>query len=184
MSLYFITGNPDKFREAQSIIPSLEQLDIDLPEIQSLDPHEIIKAKLDSARSMQEGEFVVEDTSLYFEGLNGLPGPFIKWFYKTVGNEGMYQMCRVFDNYSARADVLLGYIDNSGLVSYFSGSINGVIVPPQGEFGFGWDPIFLPEGSDKTFAEIKQEEKDVFSMRRMAFEKMAEYLDSEKPSSR
>ncbi|MCA9397311.1 non-canonical purine NTP pyrophosphatase [candidate division WWE3 bacterium] len=182
MSLYFITGNQDKFQEAQSIIPSLEQLDIDLPEIQSLDPYEIIKAKLESAKQEQDGEFVIEDTSLYFDGLNGLPGPFIKWFYKTVGNEGMYQMCEAFDNFAARADVLLGYTDTSGTVNYFVGSIKGTIVAPRGESGFGWDPIFLPEGSDKTFAEIKQEEKNVFSMRRIAFEKMAEYLNSDKNS--
>ena len=177
MSLYFITGNKYKFQEAQAIIPSLEQLDIDLPEIQSLDPHEIIKNKLETAKQHHDGEFIVADTSLYFDALNGLPGPYIKWFLETVGNEGMYQMCGAFGKFNARAEVLLGYLDKSGLVTYYSGSISGVIVSHRGEHGLGWDPIFQPEGSDKTFAELKAEKKSDYSMRRIAFEELAGYLD-------
>lgn len=69
MPLYFITGNKGKFAEVQSILGNAEVLDIDLLEIQSLDAHEIIKAKLEEAQKHQVGEFIVEDTSLYFEAL-------------------------------------------------------------------------------------------------------------------
>ena len=78
MSLHFITGNKGKLLEVQSILGDVTALDIDLAEIQSLDAHEIIKAKLDEARKHHNGQFIVEDTSLYFEALNGLPGPLIK----------------------------------------------------------------------------------------------------------
>ena len=67
----------------------MEQSDIDLTEIQSVDPKEIIEHKLNEAKKHMKGNLVVEDTSLYFEALNGLPGPLIKWFLKTVGNEGL-----------------------------------------------------------------------------------------------
>ena len=87
MSLYFITGSKGKFTEVQFIIPNLKQLNIDLPEIQELDARKIIEAKLQSAFEHHAGEFIVEDTSLYLDCLNGLPGPLIKWFIKTIKNE-------------------------------------------------------------------------------------------------
>jgi inosine/xanthosine triphosphate pyrophosphatase family protein len=80
MKIQFITGNKNKFAEAQKIISNLEQLDVDLPEIQEIDAKKVIEAKLQEARNLFEGEFVVEDTSLYLDCLNGLPGPLIKWF--------------------------------------------------------------------------------------------------------
>lgn len=83
--IYFITGNKNKFEEVRAILPDAEQLDIDLPEIQEIDAHGIIRAKLHAAFAHEEGEFIVEDLSFYLECLNGLPGPLIKWFLKTIG---------------------------------------------------------------------------------------------------
>ena len=75
MKFYFITGNKGKFEEAKAIIPKLEQLDIELPEVQEIDPKQIIKAKLFAAFEHKMEEFIVEDTSLSFECLNGLNIP-------------------------------------------------------------------------------------------------------------
>jgi len=94
MALYFITGNKNKFAEVSAILPSVEQIDIDLPEVQDIDAKEIIKAKLLEALNHKQAKFIVEDTSLYFNCLNGLPGPLIKWFMKTVGNEGLFNMVK------------------------------------------------------------------------------------------
>ncbi len=171
MTLYFITGNKGKLAEVQSILGNVEALDIDLPEIQSLDAHEIIKAKLEEAKKHQTGEFIVEDTSLYFEGLKGLPGPLIKWFMKTVGNEGLYKMAGAFGNPNAEAKTIIGYSNAQGEISFHEGTIKGTIVAPRGE-GFGWDPIFQPEGYSKTFGELSAEEKNSFSMRKIALEKL------------
>ena len=175
MSLYFITGNKGKLAEVQSILGDVEALDIDLPEIQSLDAHEIIQAKLEEAQKHQKGEFIVEDTSLYFEALNGLPGPLIKWFMKTIGNDGLYKIAESFGNFNAEAKTMIGYSDAEGKIEFFEGNIKGTIVPPRGE-GFGWDPIFQPEGYDKTFGELSVEEKNSFSMRKVAMEKLKNYL--------
>jgi len=175
MTLYFITGNKGKLAEVQSILGDVESLDIDLPEIQSLDAHEIIEAKLKEAQKHQTGEFIVEDTSLYFEGLNSLPGPLIKWFMKTVGNEGLYKMSEAFGNFNAEAKTIIGYSDTQKNISFYEGNIKGTIVTPRGE-GFGWDPIFQPEGYDKTFGELSAEEKNSFSMRKIAVEKLKEFL--------
>jgi len=176
MALYFITGNKNKLAEIKTIIPDVEMLDIDLPEIQDIDAHTIIKAKLESARAHQQGEFIVEDTSLYLEGLNGLPGPLIKWFLKTVGNEGLYKMAQAFGNFKAQAKTIIGYSSHAGEVEFFEGVVNGTMVQPRST-GFGWDPVFLPEGQTQTFAEMGGELKNTMSMRAIAAQKLKEHLN-------
>ena len=176
MTLYFITGNKNKFLEVSSIIKDVKQLDLDLPEIQSLDPQEVIKAKLDEAVKHQKGEFIVEDTSLFLDGLNGLPGPLIKWFMQTLGNNGIYNIVEKLGNYSAEARTVIGYTDGKN-IEFFEGSVKGQIVKPTAPTNFGWDPLFQPEGYDKSFAQMTKEEKNKISMRRIAAEKLKVYLN-------
>lgn len=175
--IYFITGNKNKFEEVKSMLPHIEQLDIDLPEIQEIDPHEIIKAKLEKALDHKEGEFIVEDTSLYSEGLNGLPGPLIKWFMKTLGNEGLANLVEKIGNNGAEAKTIIGYAKDQEEIYFFEGVIKGKIVKPQGDSNFGWDPIFMPEGYSQTFAEISKEEKNKISMRKIAATKLKDFLE-------
>lgn len=179
MKIYFITGNKNKFEEVKSILPHVEQLDIDLPEIQEVDAKEILKAKLLEALNHKKAEFIVEDTSLYLKCLNGLPGPLIKWFMKTIGNEGLYNIIAKFGNAKAEAKTIIGYAKNSEEIYYFEGTIGGKIVSPSGKSGFGWDPIFQPDNNSKSFAEMSQEEKNKISMRRIAVNKLKEFLKPE-----
>lgn len=177
MKIVFLTGNKNKFEEAKRIIPNLEQSDIDLVEIQSLDPKEIITKKLEEAEKVMSGNLVVEDTSLYLNCMNGLPGPLIKWFLKTVDNDGLAKIAESFGNTKATAKVIIGFSKEDGTTEFFEGITEGNIVKPRGETNFGWDPIFEPVGYDKTFAELGQEEKDKISMRKIAFQKLAEFID-------
>lgn len=176
MTLHFITGNKNKLFEAQSVIPGVEQLDINLPEIQEIDAHKIIEAKLQEAFNRHDGEFIVEDTSLYLACLNGLPGPLIKWFMKAIDVGGLADLAERFNNQEAEAKTIIGYARNKDDIKYFEGVIKGKIVHPRGETKFGWDPIFQPEGYDKTFAEMGIEEKNTISMRRLAMNKLDNYL--------
>jgi inosine triphosphate pyrophosphatase len=179
MTLFFLTGNKNKLDEVRRIIPEIKQKDIDLPEIQEIDAHKIIKEKLIQAlKSSATGdEFVVEDTSLYLDCLNGLPGPLIKWFLTTIKNEGLYEICKRFDNYNAEAKTLVGYSKGSE-IKFFEGTAKGKITRPEIPTSFGWDSIFIPDGFEKTFAEMSREEKNKISMRGLAFMKLREYLDS------
>lgn len=176
MALYFLTGSRDKVAEMRAILGDVEQLDIDLPEVQEIDAHKIIEAKLVEAQKHHQGALIVEDTSLYLDALGGLPGPLIKWFMKTVGNEGLFKMVQAFDNYGAEAKTIMGYADGTGGLEFFEGTVYGTIVEPRGAKGFGWDPIFEPRGTGKTFAELSAEEKNTYSMRRLAAEKLKEFL--------
>ena len=176
MKLTFLTGNKGKFEEASKIIPGLLQNDNDLPEIQSLDSHDVISSKLEWARNNTKGFIIVEDGSLSIDCLNGLPGPLIKWFSKALGNEGIYNIVSKFDNPNAQAKVVVGLLEDHSKISYFEGVVKGRIVAPRGEQGFGWDPIFQPNGYEKTFAEMDQNEKNIISMRKIALEKVNSYL--------
>lgn len=179
MSLYFITGNESKFAELSSFIPDLQRLSLDLPELQSLDPKEVIAAKLEAARLLRpDDSFIVEDTSLFFDALNGLPGPFIKWFEKSLSYDGLASLVQGKDA-AATATVSIGYLPKGALKPvFFEGSIRGSIVPPRGKSGFGWDVIFVPQGYDETFAQLGQDVKDSLSMRRIAAERLKAFLDA------
>lgn len=169
MKLIFVTGNKGKFTEAKQIIDNLEQVDIDLAEIQSLDSKEIILHKLEEAEKKVDGSLIVEDSSLSFECLSGLPGPLIKLFIKTIGNEGLVKMVKSLGNSKAVASVVIGYRCGD-VTEFFEGVIEGVITEPRGDNGFGWDAIFQPINKDKTFAEMTFEEKNEISMRKIAFQ--------------
>ena len=175
--IYFITGNQGKLEEAKSIISDIEAYDIDLPEIQEIDAHAIIKEKLLEGLKHKDAQLIVEDTSLYLDALGGLPGPLIKWFMKTIGNEGLYNIAEKLGNNKAQAKTIIGYAITKENIEYFEGVIEGEIVPPTGDKGFGWDPIFKPNGHSKTFAEMDADEKNSLSMRKVAFAKLAEALE-------
>ena len=178
--IYFITGNKNKFEEVKIILPEVEQLDIDLPEIQEIDAKEIIKEKLLEALKHKKGEFIVEDTSLYLDSLHGLPGPLIKWFLQTIGNEGLANLADKLGNDKAVAKTIIGYAKSQGDIHFFEGVINGKIVSPRGKTNFGWDPIFLPDSHKKTFAEMSREEKNKISMRRNALNKLKKFMQLQK----
>lgn len=177
-TLYIVTGNKGKLAEVKSVIPYVEQLDIDLPEIQEINPKKVIEAKLLEASKHYGGEFIVEDTSLYFDCLNGLPGPLIKWFAKSLGNDGLYGLAEKYGDFGAEAKTMIGFMEKSGDIHYFEGTLCGEIVPPNGSSGFGWDPIFKPDGYPVSLAELDPAEKNEISMRRTALDALNDYLCS------
>ena len=180
MPLIFVTGNKDKFEEVRSILGiPLERSDIELPEIQSLDAKEVLREKLSAAEKHAHGEYIVEDTSLYLECLSGaLPGPFVKWFEKGIGNGRIAEMAERMGDDRAEAKTLIGYINAKGEMHFFEGSARGKIVAPRGDKDFGWGPIFQPEGYEKTFGEMDRAEKHTLSMRGIAARKLKDFLES------
>jgi len=175
--LYFITWNKNKFSEVKAILLDVEQLEINLPEIQEIDPYKIIQAKLIEARKHHDGEFIVEDTSLYMDCLNGIPWPLIKWFLEKIGNEWLFQIAEKFHNYKVVAKTLIWYSNQNWEINFFEWAINWKMTKPQAETNFGRDPIFIPDWYDCSFAEITKEEKNKISHRRLALDKLKEFLD-------
>ena len=175
--LTFITGNQAKAKYLSDYfhIP-VDHIKLDLPEIQSTDLKTIVEDKAKRAFEIVKSPVIVEDVSLVFHEMKALPGPLIKWFLETLGNEGLCQLVSGFKNKQATAEVMFAICDETG-VNTFSGSIQGSIADiPRGEMGFGWDPVFIPDGYDKTWAEMTDDEKHETSMRKIALEKMSGFL--------
>ena len=175
--IHFATGNADKFRLVSSLLPMpVHQVVLDLPERQALDAREVIEAKARDAYRQLGKPVLVQDTALHVEAWGGLPGALIVWFLQTVGNEGICRMMRGWENRSAVAVFAVGFYDGMAFRCFTSEIAGRIVDGPRGEHGFGWDPIFAPDGHDKTFAEMTDEERAAVSMRRRAFEQFRDYL--------
>ena len=184
-----VTGNKKKYEEIKAIfekeIPKykLERIDIDLPELQSDNSKTIVEGKLQAA--LKTGQFnsliMLEDTSLEFDAMDGLPGPFIKFFLQKLKPEGLNNLLAGFQNKNAKAVCTFGLVrpedvGNPSNFQYFPGEVKGKIVPPRGDPSFGWDPVFLPDGHNQTFAEMSAETKNSISHRSIALNKLIEFL--------
>ncbi|OGZ48532.1 MAG: hypothetical protein A3F26_03120 [Candidatus Ryanbacteria bacterium RIFCSPHIGHO2_12_FULL_47_12b] len=179
MVITFITGNPSKAEQlGRHLDYPIEHRKLDLPEIQSLDLREIIKHKAKEAYKQIQAPVLVEDTSLTFNALGRLPGQLIKWFLTELDNDGLCKLLDRYEDHSALAEVCFGFYDGDELKT-FEGQAKGTIAKtPKGERGFGWDPIFIPDGRAKTWGEMDHEEQKETSMRRIALKKLEAYLKS------
>lgn len=190
--IVFVTGNSDKLKEVTAILGdvfAVVQQDIDLPELQG-EPEEISKEKCRLAAAQVNGPVLVEDTSLCFNALGGLPGPYMyvllnclvlncfsKWFLKKTGHQGLNNLLSAYEDKSAYAQCSFGFSagpDSEPIV--LSGKCHGIIVPARGPNSFGWDPVFQPDGYETTFAEMNSSIKNRMSHRALALDKVKDYL--------
>lgn len=180
--IYFATGNAGKAREVENILGiPVHQIKIDLREVQALDVRDVIEDKARDAYHQTGKPVLVEDTALRFDAWGGMPGALVSWFMKTVGNEGLCRMMQAWDNRQAMATTMIGYFDGRDFYG-FTGQIEGKVVrEPRGDMGFGWDAVFEPAGSAKTFAEMTSAEKDAISMRKRAVEEFRRFLNQKNP---
>ena len=151
---------------------------VDLPELQG-DPAEIAREKCRIAAQQVGGACFTEDTCLYFSALNGMPGPYIKWFLEKCGFQGLNQMLSGFTDKSATASTLLAFTmgGKNDDVMVFEGKTKGKIVPARGPLDFGWDPIFEPdEGNGKTYAEMEKSAKNEISHRGRAIANFCQFI--------
>lgn len=176
--IYFVTGNANKFRELQAIFPghlSLKTHELDLPEIQSMDSAEIVRDKLERAYAVIKKPVIVDDVAAELAHLNGLPGPFIKYFEKTLGKDALWQMVGHTDNHAVLISCTMGYYDGNKH-RIVRGEVRGRVVPPRGENGFGFDFVFVPEGETRTAAEMSFDEKNKISHRALAAQELVKLL--------
>ncbi|HET7272713.1 MAG TPA: non-canonical purine NTP pyrophosphatase [Rubrobacter sp.] len=181
MKAIFVTTNEHKRREVQEILGvELERADLDLPEIQAIDPAEVATEKARAAREVlgKPGlPVLVEDSGLMVDAWDGFPGALTKWLMQSVGNDGMLRMLGSDDDRSARAVCVVALVEADGTVRTFRGEVRGILAPePRGEGGFGYDPVFVPEWSSLTYAEMG-EGKNTDSHRARAFRAVRRWLE-------
>jgi len=191
LNIAFVTGNAMKQREINTILSShgdtsagsgesfvnLRILDVDLPEIQEINTEAVAKNKAIQGAQLAGGACVVEDTSLEFHALGGMPGPFIKWFQDKLGSDGLYKILIGYEDKSATAVCTLAfcpYPHADPIV--FTGRCTGKIVAPVEGRGFGWDTIFVPDGETEPFSCMSTEQKCLISHRSRAVVQWADWL--------
>lgn len=180
LKILFVTGNKNKVQEAMEALEGyqikLEQSGIQKPEIQDDNIENVaLNAAVQISQKIKDC-FVVEDDGLFLKEYDGFPGPYTSYVLKTIGISGVIKLCSFCTSRKAQfRSALALYMD--GRIKIFNGAISGTISAiPRGNKGFGFDPIFIPEGSDKTFAEMNPKEKSQISHRAIAFRTMANYL--------
>lgn len=172
--LIFLSGNKNKYLEIASVLGEnfvIKQENIDLFELQSLSCQEVIEKKLKDSFDILKKEVFCEDTGLIIENMNGFPGALTKFYLKI----GLDKICKFHAGEVAYAQTIIGYHNEK--IHFFEGKIKGNISSyPRGN-GFGWDPIFIPENFNKSFAELSFEEKNKISMRAIAASKFKNFLE-------
>ncbi|GAX18199.1 hypothetical protein FisN_25Hh183 [Fistulifera solaris] len=155
----------------------LRMLSVDLPELQEVDTMAIAKNKAIFAAQLANGPCLVEDTSLHFHALGGMPGPFIKWFQEPLQSTGLYNILAAYEDKRATAVCTLAFCPSPHADPVlFTGECSGTIVAPQPGGGFGWDSIFVPDGKEMPFSQMTVTEKNALSHRGQAVRKWATWL--------
>jgi XTP/dITP diphosphohydrolase len=183
MALSFVTTNEGKFREAAEIVNEfgieLEHVPLPYLEIQSENLEDIARVGAQQAFAMLKRPCFVEDSGLFVESLRGFPGPFSSYAFKTLGNEGILKLMEGVENRRAEFKSTVGYCQSSTEVFVFAGKVIGRIsTEMRGKGGFGYDPIFIPEGEERTFAELPLQEKNRLSHRGRALRSFFSWLVS------
>jgi len=185
--IYFATGNFHKFDEARRILAENNiasgMLRVKNIEIQSDSLTEIAETSVIDAFNQCHLPIIVEDAGLFVDALKGFPGPYAAYVYKTISNPGLLKLMENVEDRKATFRSAIAYYDGQSTPVCFEGEATGRIADNEiwGSLrtGFGFDPIFQPKGSKKTFAEMTIEEKNGFSHRANAIQKFARWYKTQ-----
>lgn len=184
MVLRFVSGNKGKIRELQNALPQFQVVALEY-EVEETEPtfagNALLKAR---SVSLNEGEIAVaDDTGLEVRALNGAPGVYSARYAgpECDAEANMNKLLKELEGKSDRSaqfrSVLALILD--GKEHLFEGIVEGTITQSRsGDAGFGYDPIFMPNGYDITFAQMSVEEKNRISHRGLAVRKLVEFLRS------
>lgn len=176
----FASTNHNKFVEVRSILAvhgiSVEFAQTDLVEIQSDSLEEIAAEKAKSALLQVGRQVIVEDDGLFIDSLLGFPGQYSSYALKTIGNDGILKLLAGSADRSASFRSLIAFHDGRRL-HISDGHVDGRISEKITEGGWGYDPIFVPAGTNLTFAELK-EKKNEYSHRKKALDNFARWYST------
>ena len=157
-SLYFLSSNINKFIEIYQILHQynidVKFLNIKLREIQADSLTEIAEEKSKYAFKAVSKPVIIEDDGLFIHRLNGFPGPNSSFVFKTIGNSGILKLLYHIRDRSASFVSVFVYNDGN-TVRTFVGKSEGRVSSKIKGPGWGYDPIFIPTGSELTFGQLK-----------------------------
>jgi XTP/dITP diphosphohydrolase len=181
--LVFASSNPHKYKEAKEILDkfgiNLGFLKFSAVEIQSDSIGEIAKQKVLNAYQKCKFAVIVEDDGLFIDSLGGFPGPYSSYVFKTIGNAGVLNLVKRQRN--ADFVSVIAFCDSRKKPVLFEGITKGKIATKQKGKGWGYDPIFIPNGRGKTYGEVTY--KNTISHRYRALKKFASWWSDMQQSS-
>ena len=180
-TLYFITSNKGKVQEAtkklQSLGYTVVQKDLGYPEVQAERLEEVALQGVAHVQTRFHEPFMLEDAGLSIEALQGFPGVYSKYVFFTIGLSGVLRLLKGEKKRAAVFRSVYAYSEPGKKPILVVGECKGTIITEQrGTNGFGYDPIFIPAGESKTFGEMTMTEKNQFSHRAQALEKLVTEL--------
>jgi len=181
IDLQVVTSNNGKIKEFTDIFEKTHfnpiKKNIDYPEIQASTLEEVVDFGLSSLQGKLKPPFVIDDSGVFIDHLKGFPGVYTRYVYDTIGLEGVLKQMEGVQERECSFKCVLGLMTELGEKLKFVGECKGILVNEQrGSGGFGYDPIFIPDGFDKTFAELTSKEKHSISHRGIAMKKLIEFL--------
>lgn len=181
--IYFITSNKGKLVEAQKKFSEIDidvvQKNIGYPEIQADSLEEVAFFGVEHVLKNFKSHFILEDAGLFIDALKGFPGVYSAYVYHTVGCDGVLKLMKdtKAEDRTAVFRSVFAYGKSDLKPHLFIGECKGAISTIKcGNNGFGYDPIFIPQNSDKTFAEMNISEKNSYSHRGKSIEKLIDFF--------
>jgi XTP/dITP diphosphohydrolase len=181
-SITFITSNKHKVKEAMGIFPkfgiTLEHVDLGYTEIQG-ELGDVARYGAQHVSRRLNKPVIVEDAGLFIKTLKWFPGTYSSYIQENLGNQGILKLMSDVNDRYAEFRSVIGFCTPKTEPKIFLGTVRGHIsYEEKGEYGFAYDPLFYPEGYDKTFGELNRVEKNEFSHRRVSLEKFALWYHS------
>lgn len=186
--IFFVSSNIHKYSEIKSILKNrIINIDIkfhkhNIIEIQEENIKNIAIEKSISAYSILQKPVIIEDDGLFIKSLNGFPGQYSSFVFKSIGNTGIIKLLN--GNKDRAALFKSVFVYNNGIISkIFTGQIKGTIATTITAGGWGYDPIFIPHKMNITFGKLSENnQKNELSHRRIALDKLVKWINQNKKS--
>ncbi len=183
IKLNFVTSNKNKVDEVRKIVGKeciVKHIFIKYPELRSDYPEKIAKCSAKSLATKLNKAIIVEDSGLFIKALNGFPGTSSAYIHKRIGLKGILKLMEGIKDRGARYISAIAYCEPRKKPVSFLGEEKGKIADKiRGEYGFGHDPLFIPEGNKKTYGEMKHAD-EIKKFRKRAVIKLIRYLRTRK----
>ena len=180
----FVTTNEGKFREVSTklaeIHVKLVREDRSYPEIQTDRLEKVVRFAATVLDDQIKGDYLIDDSGLSIDEFGGFPGVYSSYVYKRLGCAGVLKLMQGARTRTATFETVF-LLRTAEEHEVFHGECRGTIADRErGKGGFGFDPIFIPEGGTKSFAEMTLSEKNAVSHRARAVDALAAYLSQRK----
>ena len=183
--IYFITSNKGKVWEAKQKFSNLNidiiQKDLGYPEIQADSLEEVALFGANHVQKIFDKPFILEDAGLFIDSLKGFPGVYSAYVYYKIGLAGILKLLDSKKNRNATFRSVYAFGKSGRKPLLFIGECKGTISHEEkGTHGFGYDPIFIPQGESMTFAQMQTNQKNLISHRGDSLNKLIDFFKNMK----